>query len=68
MALRNRPLPDSFALVKIWLFPTNAGEYLFMVNRKILASWPCRRIGLLAAAAIGLAANGFAGTGLAGTG
>ena len=38
-----------------------------MVNRKILASWPCRRIGLLAAAATGIAANGFAVTGLAAT-
>ena len=60
MALRNRPLPNSFALVKIWLFPTNTGEYLFMVNRKILPSWPCRRIGLLAAAATGLAATALA--------
>ena len=56
MALRNRLLPDSFALVKIWLFPTNAGEYFFMVNRKILSSWPCHRIGLLAAAATALVA------------
>ena len=60
VALRNRQLPDSFILVKIWLFPTNAGEYLFMVNRKILASWACRRIGLLAAAATGIAATALA--------
>lgn len=31
-----------------------------MVNRKILPSWPCRRIGLLAAAATGLAATALA--------
>ena len=41
-------------------FPPMLGSTYFMVNRKILASWPCRRIGLLAAAATGIAATALA--------